>query len=243
MGFPKLQYPTYSIELLSVGSVMYRPFVSKEEKLLLMALKGQDKDEITNTVKQILTNCVVSPANFDVDNLATFDLEYLFIQIRAKSVGDSVDISFKGREGTDCTECKKDKKFLLDLREIAIKVDPKHTKKIQLDDKIGVTMKYPTPSLWVDLMELRSNYSPDLEYELLAKCLDVVYDNESSFDVDSSNLTEAIGWLESLPSPYMAKIREFFDTMPHLEHVIDLSCKKCGHKEDYVLSGLESFFG
>lgn len=242
MGLPKIDYPTYETKITSYnGPIKFRPFVSKEEKILLMALAGEDKEEMNRALRQVVGNCILNK-DFDVERIPTFDLEYLFVVIRAKSVADTVTLKFDGRKGTDCDACKSQKEVEINLNEVKIDVRPDHSNKIKLTDTIGVVMKYPSSEQLLNLMVVRNSLDIELQYKLVASCIQMTYDDVDSYEVTDEKLSSVIDWLEGLSSTHFAKIFSFFDTMPKLQHTIDLSCGKCGHKEFYTIEGVEGFF-
>ena len=230
MALPKIKHPTYSVTIPSTQqSINIRPFTVQEEKLLLMAKSSENSNDSINTIKQIITNCVIE--NIDVDKLATFDIEYLFIKLRAKSVGEIVELDYKD------TETNETIKFKINLDEIEIKRNPVHTNKFNISGDIGVVMRYPT------LNELKKFESIDSTnnnvLEILSKCIEKIYDNDNVY-ADYTSL-ELFEFIDTLPMDAMVKIREFFETMPSLEHTTIIKNKE-GKKIDIKLKGINNFF-
>ena len=238
MALPILSTPKYELTLPSTGKkYKYRPFLVKEEKILLMALEGQDPVEIMNAVKEIIKVCVTG---LDVEAIAIFDLEYIFLRLREKSIGDEIllyvqhinEINSKGEE------CSQKQQIKIDLGDVNIKTDPEHNKKIELTDTIGVVMKYPTFSMISKMKEMSS----DTAFEILEKCIDYIYDADKTYPSAECSPGELGFFLESLSHSQMEKIEKFFETQPKLYHEAKWVCKKCGVEETLVLQGLTDFF-
>lgn len=230
MALPKIKHPTYSVKIPSTKQeVNIRPFTVQEEKLLLMARSSENTDDIVSAIKQIIKNCIVE--NIDVDKLATFDIEYLFIKLRSKSVGEMVDLEYT------VPETEEKIKFKLDLEQINVKFNENHNTKFNVVGDIGVVMRYPT------LNEVRMVESSDNPEEtllnILFKCIDKIYDQDNVYsDFTEKELQD---FINSLPIETMVKIREFFETMPAVIHEIKLKDKD-GKNVDVVLRGLTNFF-
>jgi hypothetical protein len=229
MALPKIKHPTYSVTIPSTGqTVNIRPFTVQEEKLLLMARSSENTSDIVATIKQIITNCVNE--NLDIDKLSTFDIEYLFIKLRAKSVGEIIDLEYTVPETSEVI------KFKINLDEIEVKKNPEHKNKFNLVDNIGVTMRYPTLN---ELKSLESENNEDRILEVLFKCIDKIYDDDTVYnDFTEKELQE---FINSLPVESLQNIRLFFETMPSVEH--DVKLKTSGGKiVEVTLKGLNSFF-
>ena len=237
MALPKIKHPTFSLELISNGkTVRYRPFTVKEEKILLVAQLSNDHKQVNEAIKQVVTNCVVD-LNFDVDSLATFDVEYFFINLRSKSVNNVVDIYLKDLED------EKQYNFKVNLDDIKIVRKPNHDKKIHLYDELGVVMKYPNYTIGAEMF-VKDGSIDDVTalLEMIAKCIDTIYDGDKIYtageDFDS---VEAITFVNDLPIEAVDKFKDFFDTFPEIEYVINYT-NSLGNERSYKLSGINDFF-
>ena len=236
---PKIDVPVYSIKILSTNKdVKFRPFTVKEEKLFLMANESSDIDTIIDTTKQVLNNCIIS--DLDIETLPIFDIEYLFLNIRARSVSEVVELNFKCNNNIPTEEDKDNKcnhlvKFSLNVLDIKPTNKKKVENKIQLTDNIGVIMRYPN-------FNTMKKYGSDDIIKMTADCIDSVYDKEQIYYSKDTTEEERIEFIESLQSKDLEKIKEFFDNMPKLSKNLDFKCGKCGYKEEIVVQGIENFF-
>ena len=236
MALPKVTTPTYELLLPSTDKrLKFRPFLVKEEKILLIAMENNKEEEIFSAIKQIIKNCLFE--SVDVEQLPIFDLEYIFLQIRAKSVGEITKFR---------VICPDDKKTYadveVDLTKIDVQVDDKHTNKIMIDDKrkLGVVLKYPSLSLFKNPGLIDEN--PKEVFKLIIKCIDHIFEGEKIFPAKDSSEKELTDFLDQLPQNSFAKIRDFFDTMPKLKHEIEVENPKTKVKSKVVLQGLKDFF-
>jgi hypothetical protein len=237
MKLPKIEHPIFTTKLPSTGKLIkFRPFLVKEEKILLMALAGEDENEMNLAAKQIVNNCVID--ELDVETAPIFDIEWLFLQIRIKSVGTDCKITFSGDENSECDGCKKAITKEINLEEIKCEKGEGHNKKIHLNDKIGVVMKYPTPEI---LSSPSENYV-DLLYQYIVGCIDIIFDDKESHNVSDFKKEEVESFIDSLNRDQLAKIEHFFKSSPECRLDVDLSCEKCGKKQIYTLTGLTDFF-
>ena len=236
MPLPKVMTPEYSTEIPSTkASVRYRPFLIKEEKILYMALEsGQPADMIT-AIKQILRNCILTE-EVAIDKLANFDIEYLFLQIRMRSVGEVVKLKMK-HPGED-PECKHETDVEINLEDIKIKFDPEHTNVIDVKDDIGIKFRYPTID---EIDAIMSGTSlMDSSMDVLIKSIESIYDKDNVYeDFTKEELNE---FLENLSNEDFKKLNKFFSTMPTLKHDVEWTCPECGKTEKITLQGLQSFF-
>jgi len=240
MALPKLNVPVYETILPSTERVIkYRPFLVKEEKLLLTALEGGTGNEMPAAIKQIINNCVQT--ELDVDNLSTFDIEYLFLRLRAKSVGEEVTIGLKPYPcgQNDGKLCEKTTEVKINLEEVKVTKNEKHTNKIMLDDKIGVIMDYPNSSS----LEKIEGDNFTVGMNLIKSSIKMIFTAEQTHERDSFNDEDLNEFLDSLNSDQFQSIRQFFDTMPKLSHTVKYTCSTCGEKKETILEGLSSFFG
>jgi hypothetical protein len=248
MSLPSLVIPTYEVKLLTVSKpVTFRPYLVKEEKILLIAQQSEDPKEVERAVKQIATNCTDGTVN--VDKLASFDLEYLYLQLRAKSVNNVLDIQYECKNKRPETLppdlvhkdglCHALVPITIKLDEIQVVVPEGHTNTIMLDDKIGVTLKYPT----ADSYAILSREGADV-FDLLGSCLETVFTASGEVhEIAESSPAELQAFVESLTVPQVDKIKRFFETMPSLSHTFTFACSKCGYTEEITLRGLQDFFG
>ena len=236
MALPKIETPTYELTLPSQDvKVKFRPFLVKEEKILLMALESQKSDEIFQATKQIIESCTFN--NLKTDELPTFDLEYIFLQIRAKSVGEVS--KFK-------VLCPDDKKTYadveVDLTKVNVEVDDNHTNKLVVDEKrnLGVVLKYPT----MNVLKSGTMENPTTEqiFDVLTECVDHIYEGDKIYPAKDSTPQEIKEFFESLSQDAFSKIKVFFDTMPRLRHELEITNPVTNVKSKVVLSGLNDFF-
>lgn len=238
MALPSLATPTYETELPSTGKkIKYRPFLVKEEKILLLATESDDRKEVKEAVKNIIKSCILT--RIKIEDLATFDLEYLFLKIRAASVGEDVDMKITC---LDDNETRVD--YKLDISQVKVTVPEGHDKKIELTDSVGMIMKYPGLDEFVDLTLLGLDMdNPEKVFETVAKCIDQIYEDEEVYDDSTTTLEEKIKFVESLTQKQFESVRKFFTTMPVLRHEFVVTNPKTGVESSYTLEGLQSFFG
>ena len=238
MALPKLNVPVYETILPSTEKVIkYRPFLVKEEKLLFTAQESGE-EAVLPAVKQIIKNCV--QGEIDVDNLPIFDIEYLFLRLRAKSVGEEITIGLKpwGCPQNNGELCEFTTEVPINLEEIKCVKDKTHTSKIMLDDKIGIMMKYP------DISQLNLEGSEnEMGMRVIKKCIDMIFTEEETHERDSFTDKELDDFIDSLNTKQMDKIRNFFETMPTLKHTVKYKCKTCDEEKETTVQGLQSFFG
>lgn len=238
MPLPKISTPTYELEIPSLKKVIkYRPFLVKEEKILIIAMESEDSKQIAEAVKTVIANCILTKG-IKVEQLATFDIEYLFLNIRGKSVGENVDVLIT---------CPDDKKtqvpVSINLDEIKVEISKDHTRDIKLDDKLILRMKYPSMEEFIKSNFLNEdNISVDDTFDLISSCIEQVYDEEESWaasDFTKKDLTE---FLEQLTTNQFKLIEKFFETMPKLSHTIKIKNPNTDVENTIVLEGLSSFF-
>ena len=238
MALPKLNVPVYEAILPSTEKVIkYRPFLVREEKLLLTAQESGE-DAILPAVKQIIKNCV--QGELDVDNMPIFDIEYLFLRLRAKSIGEEVTLGLKpwGCPQNDGKLCKFTTEVSINLEKIECKKDKNHSSKIMLDDKIGIMMKYP------DMSQVGMKGSEtEMGMKVISNCIKMVFTKEETHERDSFTDKELDEFIDSLNSIQMEKINNFFETMPTIKHTAKYTCKTCGEEKETTIQGLNSFFG
>jgi hypothetical protein len=229
MALPIIKHPTYKITIPSSDKeVTFRPFTVQEEKLLLMAKNSEVTNDIINTVKQVIQNCIIEP--IDVNKLAIFDIEYIFIKLRAKSVGEIVDLEYNDPETNETIN------FKINLDNIEVKKHQEHSTKFSLFENIGVVMRYPTLE---EIKTVEETGKDDAVFTMLIKCIDKIYDDETVYS--DYNEKELNDFINSLPMESMNSIQKFFETMPSVEHTVKLK-NKDGESKEVVLKGINSFF-
>ena len=246
MGLPQVAVPEYILTLPSTGEdIKYRPFLVKEEKLLLMAAETKDEVQIVNATRQVIKNCLFT--ELDVDKLPIFDIEYIFLWLRGKAKGEEIELK------VDCPKCESNINIKINIENINVVGIDNHTAKIELTDEVGIVMKYPTIILQTKIEQIQNNDKTAIEslFESIALCIDYIYDKENTYSDKDHTKKEIIEFLESLTDEQFQNISKFFEDMPKVSHNIDITCsnkkegskKICGHKETLVLEGLQSFFG
>lgn len=231
MALPKIQTPIFFIRIPSTKKEFkFRPFLVKEEKLLLMAQNSSDIEEVT-ALMQIINNCCLD--DIDIDNLTTFDVEYIFLKLRARSVNNIVNLKYRDTEDDKIYE------FDLNLDEIEVIFDENHSNKIQINDEVGVILKYP--NLTVGEKVSKINNESDLLNSILINCIDVIYDKDKVYPAKESTEQELIEFIENLDTKSFKKIEEFFLTMPKLYHEIKYK-NSLDHERTIKLSTLKDFF-
>ena len=238
MPLPKIATPTYELELPSTKqTVKFRPFLVKEEKLLVLALESEDTKNITTAIKTVIKNCI-STRGIKVENLPTFDIEYLFLNIRGKSVGEEVEVNLVAPDDGETTVTVK-----IDLEDIKVVETEGHDKQIRLDDNLMMEMKYPSLDQFIKNNFDFNDTSVDRSFELIATCIDKIYNEEEVWSTEDVSKKEIVEFLEQMSSAQFKKIEKFFDTMPKLSHSIELKNPVTKVKSTVVLEGLSSFFG
>ncbi|AOO15073.1 baseplate hub subunit [Cyanophage S-RIM12_Np_14_0310] len=235
MALPKLNVPKYKLKLPSDGrTVNYRPFLVKEEKLLLLATETGEQEEIIGAIKNIITQCTDITS---VDKLATFDIEYLFLQIRTKSVGENVDVTVTCPDDGE-TEVE----ISIPLDDIKVVKTRGHKKELKLDDEIAVTMGYPNLESFVE-----SNFGEDTNqieqiFEMAAGCIETIADTNQIYECKDLPKSEILEFLDQLSSKQFGELQKFFETMPKLSHTVQVTNPNTGVESEVVLEGLASFF-
>ena len=239
MPLPKIATPTYELTLPSTGKqVQYRPFLVKEEKLLVIALESEDNKQITTAIKAVLRACVLTKG-IKVENLPTFDIEYLFLNIRGKSVGEELDVNVICPDD-EITEVPV--KIYLD--EIEVQNDENHSKQIKLDDTLMMEMKYPSLDQFIKSnFDFTDKNQMDQSFQLIASCIDKVYREDEAWTTADCTKKEVNEFLEQMNSSQFKEIETFFTTMPKLQHTIKVTNPNTKVESDVVLEGLAAFFG
>ena len=238
MPLPKISTPTYELELPSTGkTIKFRPFLVKEEKLLVLALESDDSKEITNAIKAVLKDCIQT-RGVKVDTLPTFDIEYLFLNIRGKSVGEDIEVSVLcPDDGETYTEVQ------ISIDDIKVTRDKNHSTQIKIDDNLMMEMKYPSLDQFVKSnFEFSNDNQVDQSFELIASCIDKVYSADEAWTTDDFTKKEVTEFLEQMNSAQFKEIESFFATMPKLSHEVQVVNPKTKKKSKVTLEGLASFF-
>lgn len=238
MPLPKIATPEYELVLPSTEKpVKYRPFLVKEEKLLLLALESENSKQITQAIKSVLKSCILT-RNIKVEKLPTFDIEFLFLNIRARSVGEEVEVLIVAPDDGE-TQIK----ITIDLEDIKVEKSEDHQKTIKLDDTLFMDMKYPSLEQFISSnFDINSNTDVDQSFELIASCIDKIYNEDEVWDTDDVSKKEVVDFLNQMNSSQFKDIEKFFETMPKLSHTIEVTNPVTKVKSSIVLEGLSSFF-
>ena len=241
MPLPKIATPSYELELPSTGkTIQYRPFLVKEEKLLVIALESQDTKQITNAIKAVIRSCILTKS-VKVESLPTFDIEFLFLNIRGKSVGEDIDVKII------CPDDEKTEVNInVNLDDIKVQKSEGHSKQIKLDKDLMMELKYPSLNEFV-----KSNFDPndtdrsamDQSFDLISNCIDKIYNEDEVWVASDCTKKEIKDFLESMNSSQFKKIETFFDTMPKLSHSVMVTNPNTKVESEVVIEGLASFFG
>ena len=239
MPLPKIATPTYELDLPSTGkSIKYRPFLVKEEKVLVIALESEDTKQITNAIKAVLKNCVLTKG-VKVETLPTFDIEYLFLNIRGKSVGEELEVNIVCPDDGETNV-----PIFINLDDIQVEKDDDHTNQIKLDDELMMEMKYPSLEQFIkNNFDFEEGNQMDQSFELIATCIDKIYNEDEVWATADCTKKEVKEFLESMNSSQFKEIEKFFESMPKLKHTIEITNPNTKVKSEVVLEGLASFFG
>ena len=239
MHLPKIATPTYELVLPSTGkTIKYRPFLVKEEKILILALESEDPKQITNAIKTTLKSCI-STRGIKVEELPTFDIEYIFLNIRGKSVGESIDVIVTC---PDDNETQVEHKIYID--EIQVEKNEKHNRDIKLDHSLTLRMKYPSLSEFVkNNFSMSDDNTLQASMDIIASCIDVVYSEDESWAAADCTKKELDQWLETLNTNQFKEIESFFETMPKLTHKVKVTNPNTKVESEVTMEGLQSFFG
>ena len=239
MPLPKISTPTYELEIPSTRKkIKYRPFLVKEEKILIIAMESEDNKQIANAVKDVISSCILT-RGIKIEQLSTFDIEYLFLNIRGKSVGEEVEVMITCPDD-NVTQVP----TVINLDDIQVEITKEHSKDINLGDDLILRMKYPSMSEFI-----KSNFNPgeviDVNdtFDLICSCIEQVYNEEESWNASDCTKKELREFLDQLSSKQFKEIEKFFDTMPKLRHEIIIKNPNTGVESSVVLEGLAAFFG
>ena len=238
MPLPTIVTPSYELTLTSNGKkIKYRPFLVKEEKILILAIESNSMKDISRAIKDVLKNCILTK-NVKVDELPTFDIEYLFLNIRSRSIGESIELIVTC---PDDGETKVQTKIYID--EIEVKKDENHSLDIKLDSTYTMRLIYPSLDQFIDDNFNFDDVTKDNSFDIIASCIDIVFSDEEAWEAKDCTKKELIDFVERLDSNQFKQIETFFDTMPKLSHQIEVENPKTKVKSTVMLEGLASFFG
>ena len=235
MALPRIDSPKYELKVPSSGDVVeYRPYLVKEEKVLMMAMESKDQQQMIRALRDVIAGC--TEGKIQVDQLAMFDLEYVFLKIRGKSVGETT------RVGMKCESCEHKNEIEIDLDSVEVQGEVKKDAKVQLTDKVGVVLRYPTVKGIQRQLGKQSSNDRELTMAAIASAIDSIYDENSVYNTEDEKAEDVINFLDSLTSSQFKKISEYFEDMPRLRHEIKFNCQQCGTENKQTLEGLSNFF-
>jgi len=240
MALPKIDTPTYELTLpLSKKKVKYRPFTVKEQRNLLLALESDDSDTIQQNVGDILYNCTLTEG-VAIDKLPIVDVEYYYLNLRSKSVGEIVDTRYRCNNVVDDKNCNNIMQTQIDLSKVKVDVDANMKPEISLNDKFVVKLKYPEFG-FVKSVKNFENVN-DLTFNIIAQSIDYIFDGEQYYYASEVTTAELLEFVESLSAEQFSKIENFLNNLPKLKHKLQMTCNKCGFQHKIDIEGLESFF-
>lgn len=241
MALPKIDTPIYELELpLSKKKIKFRPFLVKEQKNLLMSLESNDSESIENNIKHVLQNCTLTE-KIDIEKLPVVDVEYYFLQLRARSVGEIVENKYRCENVVEEKKCNNIMETTLNLLDIKVANIKENTDVIKLTDSISIKLKYPEFSVLKKLSKLTD--VADITFEMIVDSIEYIYDGEQFYYAHETSHEELLEFVESLNQKQFMKIEEFFSDFPKIEKKIDIKCSRCGFEHNLNVEGLESFFG
>jgi hypothetical protein len=241
MALPKLDVPSYEIDLpVSKKKIKYRPFLVKEQRNLLMALESQDSNSTQQAVRDILINCTISEG-VDIDKLPIIDIEYYFINLRAKSVGEIVESRYRCNNIVDNKECGNIMEKNIDLTQIKVQVPEDIKPEIQLSSQISIKMKYPEFGVVKDSLKFED--ITEVTFNMIAESIEYIYDGEQFYYGHEAQPGEMLEFVEGMNQEQFSKVEKFFDNLPKLKEEVKITCGKCGFNHTIEVEGLESFFG
>lgn len=241
MALPKIDVPTYEIELpVSKKKIKYRPFLVKEQKNLLMAIESSDSVTVQQAISDVLNNCTLTE-KINIDKLPIVDVEYYFLHLRAKSVGEVIESKYRCNNTVEGKECGNIMENNLDLMTINVQRDDSISPEIQLTDAITIKMKYPEFGIVKDSLRLED--INEVTFNMIAESIEYVYDGEQFYYDHEAKPGEMLEFVEGMNQEQFSKVEKFFNNLPRLKQDIDITCNKCGFKHHIAVEGLENFFG
>ena len=244
MALPIVSTPTYELIVPSTGEkVSYRPFLVKEEKTLLMAAEDQNISTITKAMRDIISTC--TEGEVDLKNLAPYDIEYIFLQLRGKSIGDVINLNLKKPESIECeeSECPGSTEVKIDIDDIKIDTSSIIDSKIELTKDIGIKLGFPQLDSVQKYTTKGGGMTPDGVFKMINDCIEYIWEGKEIYKAKDSTQKELNDFIESLNSEQFNKIRNFFESMPRLRHEVTWTCSKCDKSAPLLLEGIDSFFG
>lgn len=238
MPLPKIATPTYELELPSTGQpIQYRPFLVKEEKLLVISLESEDTKQITNSIKTVIKNCIITKG-VKVEELPTFDIEYLFLNIRGKSVGEEIEVNIICPDDEETQVPVK-----INIDDIKVQKSEEHSNRIKLDNSIMMEMRYPSLEQFIkNNFDFTGSNAIDQSFELIASCISKIYTEDEVWTTSDCTKKEINEFLDQMNSSQFKDIEKFFETMPKLSHTIKVTNPNTNVESEVVLEGLSSFF-
>jgi hypothetical protein len=241
MALPKIDVPIYELDLpLSKKHIRFRPFLVKEQRNLMMAMEANDSETIEKNIKQVLHNCTLTE-DINVDTLPIIDVEYYFLNLRARSVGEVVENKYRCENDVNGTKCGTLMESKVNLLDIKVDMSNVPDSLIKLTDKISIGMKYPEFSIIERAAKFEN--TTDMAFDMIVESVEYIFDGEQYYYAKETNPGEIIEFVESLNQDQFSKIENFFNNMPKLDKKIEMTCKKCSFHHTINLEGLDSFFG
>ena len=235
MSLPIIEVPKYSVTIPSTGDkIQYRPYLVKEEKILMIAMESESQEQMLTAIRDIIDACTFN--TLDIDSLSTFDLEYIFLKLRAKSVGE---VSTVGLKCSSCSEVN-EIDINLDAIEVSFPEDAPKNGVVMINDKIGIRFRYPTVA---NSTKIKDSNTIEGIMKLITLCIDNIFDAENVYPASNSTPKELMAFLESLNTEQFARIQNFFEKMPSISYETKFACEHCSHENTLVLKGLANFFG
>ena len=244
MALPRVASPTYELKIPSTGQkVKYRPFLVKEEKTLLMAAEDQNISTITKAMRDIISTC--TEGEVDLKNLAPYDIEYIFLQLRGKSIGDVINLNLKKPDSIKCeeSECPGSTEIKVNIDDIKIDTSKIVDSKIELTEDIGIKLGFPQLDSIQKYTTKGGGMTPDGVFKMINDCIEYIWEGKEIYKAKDATKKELNDFIESLNTEQFNKIREFFESMPRLRHEITWTCSKCDKSAPLLLEGIDSFFG
>ncbi len=236
MALPKLGVPQYELSMPSTGkTVKYRPFLVKEEKVLLLAMESQEEKQVIDAVKNVLKSCVIS--RIKVDQLPSFDLEYLFLKIRAAAIGEIIEMTVTCTDDGETSATA-----TINIDEVEVTKEEGHNRKIMLTDTTGILMKYPSMDRFIESQFLNKGIDADHIFSFIAEHIEQIFDEEEVYDSSTTSKKEFREFVESLTTKQFESIQKFYETMPRLSHTFTVVNPNTGNECEYTIEGLQSFF-
>jgi hypothetical protein len=234
MSLPRIKQPLYRMTIPSTGEeIQYRSFLVKEEKILVLGMESGETVDVTDAITQVINNCIVTEG-VSVDRLASFDVEWIFLNLRLRSVSDVMDLK------SQCSKCESSFEFQVDLKDIPPPKPTTASNKIQFTEDIGIVLKYPTLNSASGAM---TDNSIDSAFSIIASCIDKIYDKDAVYDSKDHDKQELVDWVLELSQTSFAMIEKFFEDLPAVRYEKDIPCPSCSESNKIILEGLDSFLG